>query len=101
MIDAWSRKRWRATALGACLLAALLATWPLALHLASAVPLGTETAATIPIFDGLAAGPSNDPQPSDLAPLLTPVYADSDVATFRLTPPPGACPPMRLDVGTP
>jgi hypothetical protein len=50
---------------------------------------------------GLAAGRSNAPQPSDLASLLTPVYADSDVAIFRLTPPPGACPPMRLDVGTP
>jgi hypothetical protein len=29
----------------------MVCTWPLALHLASAVPLGTESAATIPVFD--------------------------------------------------
>jgi hypothetical protein len=34
----------------------------------------------------------------ELALLLSPVYADRDVAIFRLAPPPGACPPMRLDV---
>jgi hypothetical protein len=50
-MDAWPHRTWRATAVGGCLAAALLSTWPLALHLSSAVPLGTETAATIPLFD--------------------------------------------------
>jgi hypothetical protein len=35
----------------ASLLAAIVCTWPLALHFSSAIPLGTETAATIPVFD--------------------------------------------------
>jgi hypothetical protein len=48
---------------------------------------------------GLAGGPSEDPHPPDLAPLLRLAYADRDVVIFRLAPPPGACPPMRLDVG--
>ena len=48
---------------------------------------------------GLALGPAEDPHAADLAPLLTPAYADADVAIFRLAPPRGACPPMRLDVG--
>lgn len=51
MIDAWPRATWRATVVGACLLAALVATWPLALHVTATIPLGTETAATIPLFD--------------------------------------------------
>jgi len=50
-MDAWSPKAWRATVTGACLAAALVATWPLALHPTSAIPTGTETAATIPVFD--------------------------------------------------
>ncbi|MES1206825.1 MAG: hypothetical protein ABUS79_12885 [Pseudomonadota bacterium] len=35
----------------------------------------------------------------ELVPLLTPVYADADVAIYRFTPSPEACPPMRLDIG--
>jgi hypothetical protein len=50
-MNGWPQRTWRATAVGGCLAAALLSTWPLALHLTSAVPLGTETAATIPLFD--------------------------------------------------
>jgi hypothetical protein len=50
-MDALPQRTWRATVLGACVLAAIASTWPLALHLATAVPLGTESAATIPLFD--------------------------------------------------
>jgi hypothetical protein len=50
-LDGWSRPAWYGAVLGACLAAALASTWPLAIHLASAVPLGTETAVTIPVFD--------------------------------------------------
>jgi len=46
-----SPRRWRVTVLGTCAAAAIVTTWPLALRLTSAVPLGTETAATIPLFD--------------------------------------------------
>lgn len=42
---------WAATTAGACLTTALVATWPLPLHLATAVPLGTEHEVTVPLFD--------------------------------------------------
>ncbi len=35
----------------ACLSMAIASTWPLARHLATSVPLGTESAPTIPVFD--------------------------------------------------
>jgi hypothetical protein len=50
-MDGWPRRVWCSAVIAACLAAALGSTWPLALHLASAVPLGTESAATIPVFD--------------------------------------------------
>jgi hypothetical protein len=50
-LDDWSAKRWAAWVAAASFLAAIVCTWPLALHFSSAVPLGTETAATIPVFD--------------------------------------------------
>ncbi|HVT10057.1 MAG TPA: hypothetical protein VHO67_21500 [Polyangia bacterium] len=50
-MDSWSNRAWAAAVAGACLLAAVAATWPLVLHVTRAVPLGTETAATIPLFD--------------------------------------------------
>ncbi|HXI57215.1 MAG TPA: hypothetical protein VNO55_14200 [Polyangia bacterium] len=49
--DAWPRRAWYGVVTAACLMAALACTWPLALRLASALPLGTESAATIPLFD--------------------------------------------------
>ena len=49
--DAWPRAQWWAVAAAGCFVAALAATWPLVWHLTSAVPLGTETAPTIPVFD--------------------------------------------------
>jgi len=39
------------TVVGASPAAALVATWPLAHHLADAVPLGTERGRTVPLFD--------------------------------------------------
>lgn len=36
---------------GTCVLAALVSTWPLVLHLPTAVPLGTEQEPTVPIFN--------------------------------------------------
>jgi hypothetical protein len=36
---------------GVCLLAALAVSWPLALHLTTAIPLGTELEATVPLFN--------------------------------------------------
>jgi len=48
---------------------------------------------------GLAGPPAAAPETPDLAPLLSLAYADADVAIFRLAPPPGACPALRLDVG--
>lgn len=50
-MEGWSRRRFAALAVAATLAAALVVTWPLALHFASAIPLGTETAATVPLFD--------------------------------------------------
>ncbi len=50
-MDSWPDRSWAAAVWGACWLAAVAVTWPLALHVARAVPLGTETAATIPVFD--------------------------------------------------
>jgi hypothetical protein len=41
---------WALTVAGVCVLAALLATWPLALNLTSAIPLGTEHEATVGLF---------------------------------------------------
>jgi hypothetical protein len=48
---AWSRRAFQALAAAALAATALLCTWPLCLHLGSAIPLGTETAPTIPVFD--------------------------------------------------
>src|SRR5215207_9025081 len=39
------------SALVASLVAAIAVTWPLALHLTTAVPLGTEREATVPLFN--------------------------------------------------
>ncbi|HET6284118.1 MAG TPA: hypothetical protein VFH73_24385 [Polyangia bacterium] len=50
-MDAWPRRAWYGAVAAACIGAALVCTWPLALRLASALPLGTESAATIPLFD--------------------------------------------------
>lgn len=50
-MEALPQRAWRGTVIGACVLAAFASTWPLALHLATAVPLGTESAATIPLYD--------------------------------------------------
>jgi hypothetical protein len=50
-LDDWSARRWGACVAVACLVAAIACTWPLALHFSGAIPLGTETAATIPVFD--------------------------------------------------
>jgi hypothetical protein len=50
-LDDWSARRWGAWVAVTSLLATIACTWPLALHFSSAVPLGTETAATIPVFD--------------------------------------------------
>jgi hypothetical protein len=44
-------RTWHAVVIVACLAAACVCTWPLVLQLGSAVPLGTESAATIPLFD--------------------------------------------------
>jgi hypothetical protein len=41
---------WGAAVAGACLLAALVFTWPLPLNLTSTVPLGTEHASTVHLF---------------------------------------------------
>ncbi|TKB82567.1 MAG: hypothetical protein E8D45_00335, partial [Nitrospira sp.] len=38
-------------ALVVCLLGAIVVTWPLAWHVASAIPLGTEPEATVPLFN--------------------------------------------------
>jgi hypothetical protein len=35
----------------------------------------------------------------EVMPLLASAYADATVAIYRLQPPPGVCPPMRIDVG--
>src|SRR6266536_1730811 len=51
IIEGWSPKIWYAAVAGTCWVAALITTWPLALHLGSAIPMGTETAPTIPLFD--------------------------------------------------
>jgi hypothetical protein len=50
-MDAWPRGAWYGAVFATCLVAATACTWPLALHFASAVPRGTETAATVPVFD--------------------------------------------------
>ncbi len=44
------RARWGMAIVGSCVLAALAVTWPLARHLPTAVPLGSEPAATVPLF---------------------------------------------------
>ncbi len=36
---------------------------------------------------------------AEVMPLLAPAYADAAVAIYRLHPPPGVCPPMRIDLG--
>jgi hypothetical protein len=46
-----STRMWRGVVVAACLAAACVCTWPLVGHLGTAVPLGTETAPTIPLFD--------------------------------------------------
>jgi hypothetical protein len=50
-MDAWPHRAWYGVVAAACIGAALVCTWPLAWHLADALPLGTESAATIPLFD--------------------------------------------------
>jgi hypothetical protein len=47
---AGTRVLWAAAVAGACLLAALVVIWPAPLHLADAVPLGTEHASTVHLF---------------------------------------------------
>src|SRR5688500_14475449 len=42
---------WSALVVGSCLLAALVATWPLATTLLTAVPLGTERESTVPLLN--------------------------------------------------
>jgi hypothetical protein len=41
---------WALAVIGCCILAAVLATWPLALNLTNAIPLGTEHEATVGLF---------------------------------------------------
>jgi hypothetical protein len=50
-MTAWSRRAWLGTAAGALAATALVSTWPLALHLGTALPLGSETTPAIPLFD--------------------------------------------------
>ncbi|MEO6458314.1 MAG: hypothetical protein ABIO92_08595 [Chloroflexia bacterium] len=45
------RLAWSALVAGSCLLAALVATWPLATTLLTAVPLGTERESTVPLLN--------------------------------------------------
>ena len=49
----WNVQRllWTIVVVGSCLIASLAATWPLALYLSSAIPLGTEREATVPLFN--------------------------------------------------
>lgn len=47
----WSRHALLLIALTLCLLGAIAVTWPLVLHLSTAIPLGTEIEATVPIFN--------------------------------------------------
>ncbi|NLF67432.1 MAG: hypothetical protein GX575_00105 [Candidatus Anammoximicrobium sp.] len=49
--QAWSLRRWACAELAAYLLLAIVATWPLARFAASALPLGTEPAATVPLLN--------------------------------------------------
>jgi len=50
MSETTTRWAWRAGVGAACGLAALVITWPLALQLATTVPLGTEHQATVQVF---------------------------------------------------
>lgn len=45
------RLAWSALVVGSCILAALVATWPLATTLLTAVPLGTEHESTVPLLN--------------------------------------------------
>ena len=45
------RLAWSALVLGSCILAALVATWPLATTILTAVPLGTEHESTVPLLN--------------------------------------------------
>ena len=45
------RVAWSALVVGSCILAALVATWPLATTLLTAVPLGTEHESTVPLLN--------------------------------------------------
>src|SRR5437879_1446659 len=47
----WAQLAWYITVISTCVLAALITTWPLARNLTSAIPLGTEHEATVPIFN--------------------------------------------------
>ena len=51
MMEGWSSRLWRTVVVATCLTTACVCTWPLLLHIGQAVPLGTESAATIPLFD--------------------------------------------------
>jgi len=46
-----TRTVWGGTVVFVCLSTALAATWPLVLHPAAAIPLGTEREATVPLFN--------------------------------------------------
>jgi hypothetical protein len=50
-LDGWSSRRWGAAVAAAAFATAIVCTWPLALHPSTAIPLGTESAPTIPLFD--------------------------------------------------
>ncbi|HEX6288681.1 MAG TPA: hypothetical protein VFZ66_05790 [Herpetosiphonaceae bacterium] len=49
----WSTPRllWAGLVVGICLIAGIAATWPLALYLPQAMPMGTEREATVPLFN--------------------------------------------------
>jgi hypothetical protein len=49
--------------------------------------------------DWLAAPAHRPAFDAEVMPLLTLAYADAAVAIYRLRPPPGVCPPMRIDLG--
>jgi hypothetical protein len=49
----WNVQRftWAVVVVASCLIASLAATWPLALYVSRAIPLGTEHEATVPLFN--------------------------------------------------
>jgi len=48
-MEGWPQRRWRLVVLGACGAAALLSTWPLELHLRTAVSLGNRDGGDPPL----------------------------------------------------